>query len=178
MNITRASLFPGLDGFAQSFRNLLDASPPSFSGSDRPSKDCPGRPQVPGATKHRVSEGNGFPRPRLSHQTKPVQVCPCDDGWRCAQHFDQPGRTTTARGRGCHVRAASRRRTRLRTRVKLCEESIDVRATQAARSAAGGSASTCGGSASAFVRSGTGSIRWCSRAAQARTGWPKCLRGS
>ena len=26
--------------------------------------------------------------PRLSHQTKPLQVCPCDDGWRCAQHFE------------------------------------------------------------------------------------------
>ena len=24
------------------------------------------------------------------HQTKPVQVCPCADVWRCAQHFDQP----------------------------------------------------------------------------------------
>ena len=28
--------------------------------------------------------------PRLSHQTKPLQVCPCDDGWCCAQHFDRP----------------------------------------------------------------------------------------
>ena len=28
--------------------------------------------------------------PRLSHQTKPLQVCPCADEWRCAQHVDQP----------------------------------------------------------------------------------------
>ena len=28
--------------------------------------------------------------PRLSHQTKPAQVCPCADGWRCTAHPDEP----------------------------------------------------------------------------------------
>lgn len=28
--------------------------------------------------------------PRLAHQTKPLPVCPCADGWRCAAHPDEP----------------------------------------------------------------------------------------
>jgi len=32
MNITRASLFPGLDGFAQSLTQLLAINPPDWDG--------------------------------------------------------------------------------------------------------------------------------------------------
>ena len=47
--------------------------------------------------------------PRLSHQTKPLQVCPCADGGAARSISTSLGRTTTARGRGCRVHGASRK---------------------------------------------------------------------